>query len=281
MASRLHVAVARGDGRILVTDSLTYCDASVTTHDVVVSGSFAGTPAFGLAYEHGVRALVAHAAGVGKDSAGISGLADADSRGIPAAAVETMSACIGDGTSVWREGVIAYANALARALGVTIGMPAATAARRLLDGPSGHAVPGIVNRTQRTALETPAGCAVLMMSTSFVTRANARDVICAGSHGGHVNTRPVLKTPPRAVIAFDGGMARAYSGIAGLSSLDAHDIAAAAVASASARIGDPESAWSTGTLSFVNRCARDRGLVAGMTVCAAAETLLSTWTVER
>ena len=41
---------------------------------VVVAGSFAGALAFGFALERGVRGLVAHAAGVGRDGAGISGL---------------------------------------------------------------------------------------------------------------------------------------------------------------------------------------------------------------
>ena len=275
MSPRLRVAGSHPAGRILVTDSLTYCDASVTTHDVIVAGSFAGTPAFGLAYEHGVRAIVAHAAGVGKDDAGISGLADAGRRGIPAAAVDTMSARIGDGDSMWADGVIAYVNEPARALGVTTGMPSAAAAQRMLAAPPGIVVPKAVNRAQRVALETPWGRAVLMMSTSFVTKDNANDVICAGSHGGRVNSLPIIETPPRAVIGFDGGMARDDSGIAGLAWLDDYGITAAAVASMSACIGDPESSWSTGTLSFVNHHARTEGLAPGMTVRAAAERLLA------
>ena len=184
MSARLRVAVSDSTGRVLVTDSLTYCDASVTTRDVIVAGSFAGAPAFGLAYEHGVRAIVAHAAGVGKDGAGISGLADAERRGIPAAAVETMSARIGDGDSLWTDGVMAHVNPAARALGVVVGMPSAAAARRMLQAPPGTAVPNVVDRTQRVGLETPSGRAMLMMSTSFVTAANARDVVCAGTLPG-------------------------------------------------------------------------------------------------
>ena len=270
----LRIALETHDGRIVVTDSLTYCDARVSGRDVIVAGSFAGAAAFALAYERGVRALIAHAAGVGKDAAGISGLPDAERRGLPAAAVETMSARIGDGDSVWADGVVAYANAPARDLGVTIGMPAATAARRLLAAPVGTAVPGAMDRSQRVALETPAGRVMLMTSTSFVTRDNAGDVICAGSHGGRVNALPVVSCPPRAVVVFDGGMARDGSGIGGLALLDGPGIAAMAVASASARIGDPESAWATGVLSAVNRTAERAGVVVGMTVREAAVQLL-------
>lgn len=270
----LRVALETPDGRVIVTDSLTYCDARVSGRDVIVGGSFAGAAAFALAYEHGVRALIAHAAGVGKDRAGISGLADAERRGLPAAAVETMSARIGDGDSVWAEGVVAYANAPARALGVTIGMPAATAAPRLLAAPVGTAVPGATDRSQRVALETSAGRVMLMMSASFVTRDNASDVICAGSHGGRVNARPVVACAPRAVIVHDGGMARDGSGISGLAMLDDAGIGAMAVACASARIGDPESTWATGALSAVNRTAARAGVVVGMTVQEAARRLL-------
>ena len=98
----MRIAVASGLARIVVLDSLTHCDARVTTRDVVVAGSFAGALAFGFALERGVRGLIAHAAGVGRDGAGISGLPVADRLGVPAAAVETGSARLGDGWSVWR-----------------------------------------------------------------------------------------------------------------------------------------------------------------------------------
>ena len=260
--------------RILVTDSLTFCDARVSGRDVVVAGSFAGAAAFALAYEHGVRGLIAHAAGVGKDAAGISGLPDAERRGVSAAAVETMSARIGDGDSVWDDGVIAFANAPAQALGVATGMAASAAARCLVAAPVGTAVPGAVDRTQRVALDTPAGRVMLMTSTSFLTSDNVRDVVCAGSHGGRVNAAPVLACPPRGLFVYDGGMARDGSGISALAMLDRAGIPTLAVASASARIGDPASAWETGVLSAVNRTAERAGVTVGMTVRDAAERLL-------
>src|SRR5574339_568413 len=49
-----------------------------------------------------------------------------------AAAVDTMSARIGDGQSMWADGVIAHVNAPARALGVSPGMPSSVAAQRML-----------------------------------------------------------------------------------------------------------------------------------------------------
>ena len=77
----MRTAAASGPDRIVVLDSLTQCDGRVTPRDVVVAGSFAGALAFGFALERGVRGLVAHAAGVGRDRAGISGLPIADGPG--------------------------------------------------------------------------------------------------------------------------------------------------------------------------------------------------------
>ena len=140
-----------GHGRIVTTDSLTYCDARVTGRDVVVGGSFAGVLALGFALEWGVRAVIAHAAGVGKDGAGIAGLALAQGLGVPAAAVETMSARLGDGTSVWEDGTIAHVNAFARTLGVEPGMTARAAAMAMLAAPPGRLTPGTLMQSWKAA----------------------------------------------------------------------------------------------------------------------------------
>jgi len=58
--------------RIVVLDSVTQCAGRVQAGDVLVAGSFAGALSLGLALPFGIRALIAHAAGVGKDEAGIS-----------------------------------------------------------------------------------------------------------------------------------------------------------------------------------------------------------------
>ena len=270
----IRVAYENARGRIVVTDSFTYCDARVSGRDVLVGGSFAGLLAFALAFEHGARALVAHAAGVGKDEAGIAGLPEADRRGVPAAAVETMSARIGDGESVWSDGVVSHANETARRLGVHPGMRVPDAAHRLLPAPAGAATPGVVDVTHRVALDTPQGRVVLMGSASFVTPDNHHDVLCVGSHAGRVNALPLLTTPVRGVIAHDAGFALDDSGISSLPLLADHGIAAVAVAAASARIGEPESAWETGIISAANAVAEKAGIAVGMLAHEAALLLL-------
>ncbi|HEV8616952.1 MAG TPA: hypothetical protein VGU22_15780 [Methylomirabilota bacterium] len=275
MTGELSIVHDDADGRIVVTDSLTFCDARVGGRDVIIGGSFAGAPAFAFAVERGVRALIGHEAGIGKDAAGISGLPFADGYGVPAAAVETFSARIGDGASV-AGGVIAHVNERGRALGVAAGQRAGDAARRLLKAPAlPRPWPGLVDRTPRVVEECAGGRVVLVASMAFAERAHARDVLCAGSHGGRVNVARLLEVRPRGAIFNDAGMARDRSGIDGLPLLDAARVAAVAVAAMSARIGDPASAWETGVVSAVNATAARAGVVIGTAARDAALRILA------
>jgi len=262
-------------GRVVVVDSVTHCDERTTGRDVVVAGSFAGALSLRLVLPFGLRGLVAHEAGVGKDAAGISALPLGDALGVPVVAVATMSARLGDGRSVLADGVVSHANAAARALGAAPGMPAAEAGRRLLDAPPGRPRPAAaVEAAGRVALTTPHGDVVLLASASLATAANARDVLCVGSHGGRVNARPLLAVRPRGVISNDGGMARDASGADGLPVLDEAGVAAATVAADSARIGEAESTWETGVISAVNARAAALGVAIGQPSREAALRLL-------
>jgi hypothetical protein len=61
-------------GHIVVLDSITRCEGNAGAREVVVVGSFAGAMSLGFALEIGVRGLIAHDAGVGRDGAGVSGV---------------------------------------------------------------------------------------------------------------------------------------------------------------------------------------------------------------
>jgi len=241
-----------------------------------VVGSFAGAMSLGFALEIGVRGLIAHDAGVGRDGAGVSGLPLADRLGGPAAAVAGRSARIGDGESVYTDGVVSHVNVVAAALGVSVGQKATDAAHAMLAAPRGAPSPEpIVDRRARVVLETAAGRVVLVDSMLFARPEHRNDVMCAGSHGGRVNMARALEIRPRGALFSDGGGAREGSGVDGLPLLDAADVAAATVDAMRARIGDPASTWADGVISAVNETARRAGVAVGQPASAAARAMLA------
>jgi len=90
---------------------------------VVVSGSHGGTSAARYAIAARPRLTVFNDAGVGKDEAGIVGLAMLQAEGLAAVAVAHTSARIGDARSTLDDGIITHANAAAVALGAQPGRP--------------------------------------------------------------------------------------------------------------------------------------------------------------
>ena len=98
---------------------------------VLVVGSHGGIIAAHLAASAGARAVVFNDAGVGRDAAGIAGLAYLERIGTAAATVAHTSARIGDGADGLERGVVSHVNALAAALGVVAGMRCRAAAERL------------------------------------------------------------------------------------------------------------------------------------------------------
>ena len=79
-----------------------------------------GRPESALGVE--AAAAVFNDAGVGADRIGITRLPVLAARGIPAAAVDCMSARIGDGRSMWESGLISHVNAIAARRGAAPGM---------------------------------------------------------------------------------------------------------------------------------------------------------------
>src|SRR5229473_2765207 len=94
---------------------------------VVVGGSHGAIYAAYLSAKAGARAAIHHDAGIGRDEAGVSGLAWAEARGMAMAAVATESARIGDGADMLRRGIISRANRLAATCGVVAGQNVAVA----------------------------------------------------------------------------------------------------------------------------------------------------------
>lgn len=245
---------------------------SVTAlHDVagrvLVAGSHGGIIAAWYAAKAGVRAVILHDAGVGKDEAGIAGLAYLEKLGIAAAAVSHKTATIGEGSDMLARGVISRSNAVARALGVHPGLPCRDAALRLGAAPLCRAEPAEYSEGRYELAPNVIG----MDSIGMVRPSDAGKILIIGSHGALHGGRPDSALPVNAAFAVfndAGGEATTR-----LPVLAQRGITAATVDCMSARIGDCRSMWESGVLSHVNGAGAAR-LAPGLALRDAVQRML-------
>ncbi len=109
-----------GPWQVVLLDSITQLRA-VDSGAVAVSGSHGGTSAASFALAVPLALAIFNDAGVGKDRAGVIGLAQLEARGLPAATVGHLTARIGDAQDSWDSGVISHVNDGASRLGLKPG----------------------------------------------------------------------------------------------------------------------------------------------------------------
>ena len=80
-------------------------------------GSHAGIYAAYYAAAKGIAAVILNDAGIGRERAGVAGLALLEKLGVPGAAISHLSARIGDARSTFEDGIISAVNATAAARG--------------------------------------------------------------------------------------------------------------------------------------------------------------------
>lgn len=249
-------------GEILIRDSVTHLGAEARGR-VVVAASHGGQYAVHFALSEGVRGLIVCDAGVGLENAGISGLAYADTLGIPCGSISHASARIGDGADCAARGRISFANEAAVQLGMEAGMTVADAVRCLDQAAAPALRPGVLPGESRQMLTLGAGerAIVLIDSASLVESGDAGSVVLTGSHGGLLGGRAetAIKVPVFAALYNDAGVGCDDAGISRLPALERRGIAGATVSASSARIGDAQSAWETGVISHVNLTAFAHG----------------------
>ncbi len=268
------------NGRILTANSMTFFDERVTTQDIIVCGSYCAASSMRWVHRTGAKGAIAHECGIGKDGAGIAGLAAGQEYGIPVVACETMSARLADGASVYVTGKVGHANEAAMGLGVRPGQPIAEAARLMLKAPAGKVVETAkVNQNNiLTPLEkTPNG--TVYASWGLPVLKEIQDphpdaVFVQGSHAGQTLPEEIIRLQVKGVITNDAGRGMGDSGIAAFEPLDQAEIAAAAVSAMSARIGDTMSTWNEGIISCMNEVAESRGVRSGMKTMEAARKML-------
>ncbi len=279
------IAIAYHDerGRIITSNSLTYLDDKerydfypVTSKDIIIGGSFAGGPTVLEVLKLGVRGVIAHESGIGKNNKAIEGLVIAERNRIPAAAVATNSALVSNGKSV-SEGVISFANKPVQFMGVTKGMNAFEAAKLMLDSREGTKVTIQYTFDNQLKLVDQKGDTKVytIWSIGLVKKPYPKDIFCVASHSGVAMAHYTLPVQPRAIFANDAGIAKDSSGVAGLKILDDYGIIAAGVKAMSAEIGNPTSTYEDGIISVVNKSAEQVGIIEGISVKDAIEILLN------
>lgn len=261
------------DAPIVTADSITRI-GNEAAGAVVVNASHGGIYAAYLAAKLGVAAAIFNDAGVGRDGAGIGGLAYLQDLGVPAATVGHDTARIGDGADMLARGQVTHANALAAALGCRPGMACADAAAALAHAETNRREPPPAIEGA-FLLESTAPQVWALDSASLVALEHKDAIVVTGSHGGLLGGRPetALKYDVRAAFYNDAGIGIDAAGVSRLPALDARGIAAACVSAASARIGDALSSHDDGILSRVNARAAALGLVPGMTAREAVALL--------
>lgn len=104
---------------------------------------------------------------------------------------------------------------------------------------------------------------VLLDSVTQTAAEHAGCVVVTGSHAGRSVVRYALAVPARLYVFNDAGVGKDGAGIAALAELEAHGVAAVAVAHTSARIGEALDTWEHGIISTVNAAAAQLGLAPG------------------
>jgi hypothetical protein len=118
-------------GMVFLADSISFLNKS-HSGSVVVCGSHCARTTFDFVKDLGLKGIILNDAGKGKEDEGISGLPVYDRAGIPAAAVDCMTAEIGNARDAWQSGLVSSVNERAARQGVCPGMIAQEAAKLFL-----------------------------------------------------------------------------------------------------------------------------------------------------
>jgi hypothetical protein len=275
----LPVIIERTEGRTLVFDSATHVEAYAAharcSGDVVVAASYAGVLCARMLMSARPRAAIGLDCGIGKDGAGIAGLWYYEALDVPAAAVDSSTAEMGNGQDMHAHGVLSRVNECAQRLGLAPGLSVREAVDALL---TGSRKPAQFDPARRlTVHEGPQGrCVVCTDSIAFaLPEDRERNVLCTAGHTWRSVVDYFRRFRPWAFICSDGGIGKNRSGIAALEVVDADGIAGAAVDAMTARMGDGQSTYFDGVISAANRTAHAKGVRVGQSAREAAALLLN------
>ncbi len=237
--------------------------------NVLVIGSQATAGPALWAANAGVRALILHDTGVGKEEAGLSALPYLQKLGMAAACINSKSARISDGKDMLARGIISHCNDLAHDVGVAAGQPCQHAAELMSQAEQFEGTPDASDEPQRHHLGEVNDVRIIGLDTmGLILDEDVGQIMLTGSHGGLVGggdpasaTRGIAV---KAAVFHDAGMCPDGSSTSRLPALDLQNIPAAAVSAMSARISDAVSVYEDGVISMVNETAENLGAMIGM-----------------
>ena len=265
-----------GRGRVCAMDSAYHVAAANRGRDVCVNSSYCGVLPARFIAEAAPRGAIGMDCGIGPDGSAIAGLWYLEALDIPAAVADVMSARLGDGVHLYRNGVISFCNQPAADCGVRAGMAVAEAALLMLENdPAPAAADEITNRTvMHTASD---GRQVIATdSIAFATEADrGRNVLVTAGHTGRSAVPYLRRAAAWGFICSDGGRGMDDSGMAGLAIVETDGLAGATVDATRARMGSGLSHYHDGVISARNSLAATRGVEIGMPCPAAALLLLA------
>jgi hypothetical protein len=267
-------AMAGSSGSVAV-DSVTQLGPH-TAGKVAICGSHGGRYSGTIALAGRVRGIIFHDAGVGLDRAGIGGLDVLQRYRVPAAAVLSSTALIGDAQDMLRNGRIGHLNDSARALGCTEGMTVSAAAELMKRSPGLTAATSPFEGESRTLIMGGLRTVWALDSASLVTPSDAGSVVITGSHGQLLggDPRSALRVAAAGAVFNDAGVPNNGPG-GRLDVLADRGIPATTVAASSARIGEGRSSYTDGIISRVNDPASRAGAELGMSIRDFVELLLT------
>lgn len=269
-----------GGRRALVFDSATHVEAYVAsqpvapTGEVVVTASYAGVLCARMVMAASPSAVIGLDCAIGKDGAGIAGLWYYEALGVPAAAVDSMTAEMGNGPDMYRCGALSRINDCAQRIGIEPGMSVRDAVEAMATG--SRRPPFFDPARRRVVFTAPSGRSIVCTDSIAYALPEDRDrnVLCTAGHTGRSVVEYFREFRPWAFICSDGGIGKNDSGISALAEVDPDGIAGASVSALTARMGDGQSTYFDGVISAVNRTAAAKGVKVGQTAIEAAKLLL-------
>jgi len=230
-----------------------------------------------------VKAVFLNNAGIGKNQAGISGLAHYEAENILACAVDHNSAEIGVACDTWESGIISHTNTLAEDAGIQTGDSVQEAVTKIinlidlssLNSKNKNAESLItekeenrskVDQKKQTQKQIDGVSITVTDSITFLNGDNSGDIVVCGSHGGISAGEYAKKHQLKAVFFNDAGIGKNNAGIKSLASLSDAGILACTVDCMSAEIFNGQDMLDNGIISVCNQLATSRNIKEKMKV---------------